>query len=355
MLVHDHLVICTVCGDTLGPTPQRTRANASSSLTGGARAIPEFMTEDFRQAGREFRTVISNMREQIQGVYEGDGWQEVPAEILAPQSTAHKGRPTAKETLAKIPRVVLDDKSSLFRQASLELSCPKLSILLNFTCIPAEFGPAKAFEINKATVVVASPRTAKGGLSKETKTQIERASNPVVYLERGDGITFVSKALQSQRAGAIAVIIGNSMSTPWPYVMKDSSDEAIDGGLTIPVVMINEPDGKALIEYYEKYATTATNSCVFGRLSIQSLTKDCAVCCDIFRVKEIVMSLPSCGHLFHEKCAVAWLTAHNTCPFCRRELPTDDVDYEQERRRAQRTHAGSSSRITDAQWSGYYG
>jgi hypothetical protein len=368
--VHDHATICTICGDALGPPPSTSTArqgrggsNPSSSF--GVRAVPEFMTDDFRLAGREVGTLLSNLRGQVQDINaiarqameEGNGeWEDVPAELLAPQNADHRGRPTAKETLAKIPRIVLDDKSSLFRQASLELSSLKddsSSIPLRFPAIPAEFGPTQGFQIEKATLIEATPRTAKGGLSEETKAQISQSSNPIVYLERGDGVTFVNKAVQAQKSGAVAAIIGNNTSAPWPYVMKDSSGEAEKSGLDIPVVMIKQADGKALIEHSKR--NNHPPDLVLAGLRIQSLMKDCVVCCDTFANGETVMQLPSCGHVFHKPCALAWLTKHNTCPFCRRELPTDDSEYEQERRRTQRTHAGSASGNNESQWSEFYG
>lgn len=50
---------------------------------------------------------------------------------------------------------------------------------------------------------------------------------------------------------------------------------------------------------------------------------DCSVCMDdVFQGDEVVV-LP-CNHWFHEACAAAWLSEHNTCPICRKGI-TDNV------------------------------
>ena len=36
--------------------------------------------------------------------------------------------------------------------------------------------------------------------------------------------------------------------------------------------------------------------------------------------------------MFHSDCVTKWLEIHNTCPLCRFELPTDDPNYERERK-----------------------
>ncbi|XP_059636153.1 RING-H2 finger protein ATL56-like [Cornus florida] len=45
--------------------------------------------------------------------------------------------------------------------------------------------------------------------------------------------------------------------------------------------------------------------------------KDCAVCLDSFREGQWCRSLPSCNHMFHEKCVDSWLTRMSNCPICR--------------------------------------
>lgn len=57
----------------------------------------------------------------------------------------------------------------------------------------------------------------------------------------------------------------------------------------------------------------------------------CAVCKELITVGTVVSQLP-CSHLYHPNCILPWLTARNTCPLCRFELPTDDKDYEDRKR-----------------------
>ncbi|GLU17811.1 hypothetical protein SLE2022_341640 [Rubroshorea leprosula] len=54
----------------------------------------------------------------------------------------------------------------------------------------------------------------------------------------------------------------------------------------------------------------------------------CAVCKDSLSVGTEVNQLP-CLHLYHPSCILPWLSARNSCPLCRYELPTDDKDYEE--------------------------
>jgi E3 ubiquitin-protein ligase RNF115/126 len=73
--------------------------------------------------------------------------------------------------------------------------------------------------------------------------------------------------------------------------------------------------------------------------------EECSVCKDAYEVKDLVHSLP-CKHLFHPDCVKPWLDVHNTCPVCRFELPTDDAEYERERRA--NTAGGGSAAVNGA-------
>ncbi|CAL0302573.1 unnamed protein product [Lupinus luteus] len=54
----------------------------------------------------------------------------------------------------------------------------------------------------------------------------------------------------------------------------------------------------------------------------------CAICKDVLGPGTKVNQLP-CSHLYHTCCILPWLSARNSCPLCRYELPTDDKDYEE--------------------------
>jgi hypothetical protein len=218
-----------------------------------------------------------------------------------------------------------------------------------------------------AAVVVCSPRTVRGGaLSARTLSEIaslRRRRVPfVAYVERGDGVTFVRKALACQRAGettttakdgqhppetmCVGVVVGNTTGGPgkeiWPYVMQDTKEEAREFGLRVPVVMVRRDDGMRLVGWSssprDDEGDIRSDMQTYAPCQICILSKDanshtCPVCTDSYAPGDTIVRLPLCGHVFHESCALSWLTKHNTCPYCRKELPTDDDDYERERRR----------------------
>ena len=320
----------------------------------------------------------------------------LPPEALNPQAASARIRPVSQAALDNLKRVVLTPQSSelfdaqisLFEQRSINDLSPCIvsndkqdGKCLTLNAVPGEFGPLSSTSSGcsikngsssnneqntkartTAAIVVCSPLTTKGGkLSTETLLEIENLRKHrlpfIAYVERGDGITFVQKALVCQHAGeatekestfCVGVIVGNTASSGgkevWPYVMQDTKNEATKFGLKIPVVMVKRDDGMKLKQWLKRNTDSKDKytPCQMNIHTKQANSHTCPVCTDSYAPGDTIIRLPKCGHVFHEKCALAWLTKHNTCPYCRKELPTDDDDYERERRRRE-ANSGDAS------------
>lgn len=48
---------------------------------------------------------------------------------------------------------------------------------------------------------------------------------------------------------------------------------------------------------------------------------NCAVCLEDLKKHTRARQMP-CNHMYHSDCIVPWLLQHNSCPFCRLQLPT---------------------------------
>ena len=88
----------------------------------------------------------------------------------------------------------------------------------------------------------------------------------------------------------------------------------------------NPPAAKKAIENLKKYKINEEKIKEFG------FENSCAVCKDEFNIGEECLSMP-CNHNFHKDCIIPWLNERNSCPICRYELPTDDKDFEEMKKR----------------------
>lgn len=72
---------------------------------------------------------------------------------------------------------------------------------------------------------------------------------------------------------------------------------------------------------------------ILSESDVQSSGGVCAVCKDEISVGVGVRKLP-CSHYYHGDCIFPWLAIRNSCPICRYELPTDDLEYERSKGRS---------------------
>eukprot|EP00249_Psilotum_nudum_P016367 c25786_g2_i1 orf=344-1924(+) len=94
-----------------------------------------------------------------------------------------------------------------------------------------------------------------------------------------------------------------------------------------------------------KSAMEALPSIIVQQHNLDDCSALCAICKDIIPLKEPAKQMP-CLHLYHSDCILPWLSSRNSCPICRYELPTDDLDYEEQKQNQYLLRTSSSIQLT---------
>eukprot|EP00271_Cylindrocystis_brebissonii_P023433 TRINITY_DN9716_c0_g1_i3.p1 TRINITY_DN9716_c0_g1~~TRINITY_DN9716_c0_g1_i3.p1 ORF type:complete len:373 (-),score=74.91 TRINITY_DN9716_c0_g1_i3:417-1535(-) len=105
--------------------------------------------------------------------------------------------------------------------------------------------------------------------------------------------------------------------------MRRSAEEASRAG--------PPPASKEEVARLPRQKVTASLLAILTCGSLQQ-TATCPVCQEGLVEGEVLLEMP-CRHLYHEDCITPWLEVTNSCPLCRSEMRTDDMEYEQKKER----------------------
>jgi hypothetical protein len=137
------------------------------------------------------------------GALDGEVWETPPPEAMEPMDTS-RSIPTSKACLEKIPRIVIDERSAVLHEATLtEQGQPTLD------CCVGEFGMNAPYAV-EAELVAADPI-----FGAPAFVNAASLAGKVVLVKRGKDISFATKAIQAQSAGAIAVVVVQNVPV-WP-------------------------------------------------------------------------------------------------------------------------------------------
>eukprot|EP00268_Persea_americana_P008495 TRINITY_DN1328_c0_g1_i1.p1 TRINITY_DN1328_c0_g1~~TRINITY_DN1328_c0_g1_i1.p1 ORF type:complete len:388 (-),score=52.41 TRINITY_DN1328_c0_g1_i1:157-1230(-) len=142
---------------------------------------------------------------------------------------------------------------------------------------------------------------------------------------------------------------GRNLHLDWAEIIRGLEDHTIelrvevpdggsDGYVGNPEDYVDAPGYEVLLQNLaetesgsRRGAPPAARSAIVGlpTVEIEGGGLICAVCKEGVSVGK---KLP-CEHVYHVDCIVPWLDSRNSCPVCRFELPTDDLEYEEERKK----------------------
>lgn len=248
----------------------------------------------------------------FEGLLDIMGGQHVMEAIEVAMMEAHSAKPISNEFLKSIGRVKIDARGGLLLDVTLRIG-PYKAVL-----IPSGFSvlPIKNSTLT-GRLIRSNPECGEGDILNESDMD-----GAIVIFKRGK-VTFRDKALNAQRAGALAVIVCQTFDT-WPFVMTDAivSDDGVASELNIPVYMISKNDASILDGLVDN---CRKGQAIVGDIIAEPMDVMCSICHDPFANSETVLKLP-CRHMYHEDCVVSWLESHNTCPLCRLQMPQEKAE-----------------------------
>ncbi|BAT84482.1 E3 ubiquitin-protein ligase RDUF1-like [Vigna umbellata] len=154
--------------------------------------------------------------------------------------------------------------------------------------------------------------------------------NPVIVLRGGNGNENAS-ANESENdvaSGNFELYYNDGVSGPGPsglrplpagvtdFLMGSSGFDHLLDQLDGTTVRLDRAASKAAIESMPVVKILASHA---------HAESHCAVCMENFQVDCDAREMP-CGHVYHSECIVPWLSVRNSCPVCRRVVPSDEVD-----------------------------
>ncbi|XP_050386242.1 RING-H2 finger protein ATL70-like [Argentina anserina] len=123
--------------------------------------------------------------------------------------------------------------------------------------------------------------------------------------------------------GVIAIII---LIIVVSYCHRRQSLVDISGHDDEPSATFEQGLDEATICSYPKLLYSEAKLHMRDSISSSSPSSSCCICLADFEDKDVLRSVPNCGHFFHQICVDKWLLLHPTCPVCRNEL-VDPLTY----------------------------
>jgi E3 ubiquitin-protein ligase RNF115/126 len=215
---------------------------------------------------------------------------------------------------------------------------------------PKDFVPYESTEItrtntNTQPMMQPSTSTAAGMRQQQQHYQTRVMNNPMsqVYVFSSTGQ--MNNANMGGGNNMIGNLLSNLFSNSMPGLFQQVSEEHS-----------MEQIIQYLIDHdHNQYGPPPASKQVIDRLPLRKVSKEiickegiqeCSVCKEEFKEEEDVKEMP-CKHLFHNDCLLPWLKQHNSCPTCRFELPTDDIDYENRKQFQQNNNNNNSNNRTN--------